>query len=118
MPEFQHLTVGEVVPLSPDGTQGQWVRAFEPNRWMLWGDKPGDTTWFWGLEPLEGRHTRLITRVRMHYRWTSPMVVLFDLLVEFTDITTMRKCLLGIKRRAEAAATPTVCDYAAAMTAS
>lgn len=102
MPEFQHLAVGDVIPLSPDGTQGQWVKAFEPTRWMLWGDKAGDTTWYWGLEPLDERHTRLITRVRMHYRWTSPMLVLFDLLVEFADIVMMRKCLLGIKRRAEA----------------
>lgn len=118
IPEFQHLAVGEVIPLSPDGTRGQWVRAFEPDRWMLWGDKAGDTTWYGGREPIDGRHTRLITRVRMRYRWTSPMVVLFDLLVEFTDIAMMRKCLLGIKRRAEAAATGVVCDHAAPVAAS
>lgn len=45
-------------------------------------------------------------------------MLLFNPLVEFTDIVMMRKCLLGIKRRAEAAATPTVCDHAAAVTAS
>ncbi len=106
MPEFQHLAVGEVIPLSPDGTQGQSGKAFEPNRWMLWRDKAGDTTWYWGLEPLDERQTRLITRIRMHYRWTSPMAILFDLLVEFADIVMMRKCLRGIKRRAEEAATP------------
>jgi hypothetical protein len=104
MPEFQHLAVGDVIALSPDGKEGQWVRAFEPNCWMLWGDKPGNTTWYWGLEPLDEEQTRLITRVRMRYTWTSPMVVMFNLLVEFTDIVMMRKCLLGIKRRAEAAA--------------
>ncbi len=116
MPQFQHLAVGDVIPLSPDGQQGQWVKALEPNRWMRWGDKAGDTTWYWGLEPLNQQQTRLITRVRMHYRWTSPLVMLFDLLVEFTDIVMMRKCLLGIKRRVEAATTPLAWSHAARVT--
>jgi hypothetical protein len=100
IPEFQHLAVGDVIPLSPDGKQGQFVKALEPNRWMLWEDKAGDATWYWGLDPVDERQTRLITRVRMRYLWTSP-ALLFDLLVEFADIVMMRKCLLGIKRRAE-----------------
>lgn len=43
---------------------------------MLWGDtKEAIYTWYWGLYPLDARHTRLLTRVRMRYRWTSPMLV-------------------------------------------
>ncbi len=34
-------------------------------------------------------------------------MIVFDLLVEFTDIVMMRKCLLGIKRRAERASRQT-----------
>ena len=45
-------------------------------------------------------HTRLITRVRLRYKWLSPSI-LFDILVEFTDIIMMRKSMLGIKERAE-----------------
>ena len=41
-----------------------------------------------------------ITRVRTRYKWLSPWI-LFDMLVEFTDIIMMRKMLLGIKERAE-----------------
>jgi hypothetical protein len=42
----------------------------------------------------------------MRYRWTRPTIV-FGLLVEFVDLVMMRKCLLGIKQRAESlAATP------------
>ena len=104
IPEFQHLAIGDLIPISPDGKAGQRVKAFEPNRWMLWGDEAGDSTWYWGLHQLDERRTRLITRVRMHYRWTSPLL-LFNPLVEFTDIVMMRKCLLGIKRRAEASST-------------
>jgi hypothetical protein len=64
-----------------------------------------DCTWYWGLDPVNETHTRLITRVRMRYLWTSP-ALLFDLLVEFADIVMMRKCLMGIKCRAEQTARP------------
>jgi hypothetical protein len=104
IPELQHLAVGDLIPLSLDGKQGQWVKAFEPNQWMLWGTPRTNeyTTWYWGLSPLDESQTRLITRVRMRYHWLSPMIVI-DLLVEFTDIVMMRKCMLGIKQRAERA---------------
>jgi Methanol-cobalamin methyltransferase B subunit len=51
----------------------QMVKAFEPNRWMLWGDKASDDTSYWGLDPIDETHTRLITRLHMRYRWTSPL---------------------------------------------
>ena len=51
IPEFQHLEVGDRVPLSPDGTQGPVVKALDPNHWMLWGDTDGDFTWYWGIYP-------------------------------------------------------------------
>lgn len=100
IPEFQHLAVGDVIPMSPDGKAGLWVKALEPNQWMLWGDKAGASTWCWGLDAIDAQQTRLITRVRLRYNWTSP-TLLFSLLVEFTDIIMMRKCMLGIKERAE-----------------
>jgi hypothetical protein len=106
VPELQHVAVGDVIPMSPDGKQGQWVKAFEANRWMLWGDNKSNATWYWGLYPLDKSQTRLITRVRMRYHWLSPMIA-FDLLVEFADIVMMRKCLLGIKQRAEHASRQT-----------
>jgi hypothetical protein len=106
VPELQHVAPGDVIPMSPDGKQGMRVKALKPNQWMLWWDTKGAATWYWGLYPLDARHTRLITRVRMHYHWTSP-ALLFDLLVEFTDIVMMRKCLVGIRRRAERATRPT-----------
>jgi hypothetical protein len=104
IPELQHLAVGDFIPISLDGKQGQWVKDFEPNRWMLWWN--GIATWYWGLSPLDESQTRLITRVRMRYHWLSPMIV-FALLLEFTDIVMMRKCLLGIKQRAERASSQT-----------
>jgi len=106
LPQFQHPQVGDVIPMSPDGKQGTYLKSFVPNQWMLWGDKDGDSSWVWGLYPLDDTHTRLVTRIRMQYRWFSPAIV-FGLLVEFTDIIMMRQSMLGIQRRAERLANET-----------
>lgn len=67
---------------------------------MLWWDKQGGASWLWVLDPINEESTRLITRVRVRYAWLSPRI-LFHLLIEFADIVMMRKCMLGIRRRAE-----------------
>jgi hypothetical protein len=100
LPEFQHLQIGDVIPISPDGKQGMKVKALCPNEWMLWWDGRGGATWLWALQAVDANHTRLITRVRVRYAWLSPEI-LFHLLIEFADIVMMRKCMLGIGRRAE-----------------
>ena len=46
-------------------------------------------------------HTRLITRLRSRYAWTKPAIVTELILMEIGDPFMMRKCLLGIKQRAE-----------------
>jgi hypothetical protein len=102
VPELQHLAVGDLIPMSPDGKQGQWVKDFEPNQWMLWWDNKGDATWYWGLYPQDDSSTRLITRVRIHYRWTKPSILL-NLPLDVGDIVMMPKCMLGIKQRVERA---------------
>jgi len=86
--------------MSPDGKMGLWVKDFVPNQWMLWWDKAGDTTWAWGLYTASENSIRLVTRVRMHYNWLSPSII-FNLAIDVGDIVMMRKCMLGIKRRAE-----------------
>jgi hypothetical protein len=98
--EFQNLKEGDLVPLSPNGKQGFWVKELQPNQSMLWWDKQGRVSWLWLLKPINAQQTRLITRVRLHYNWLS-LDIIFHLLIEFTDIIMMRKCMLGIRRRAE-----------------
>lgn len=100
LPEHQQIYIGQLIPMSPDGKYGVYVKEFRENEWILWNDQEGDTTWFWGLYPEGKNHTRLVTRVRTKYLWNSP-AALFNLLVEFGDLPMMRKCLLGIKERAE-----------------
>ena len=101
LPEHQNVQIGTLIPMSPDGKQGMYVKDFRANEWMFWCDNKGDSTWVWGIYSEGEAHSRLITRVCVKYRWLSP-AILINLIVEFFDIVMMRKCMLGIKRRAEA----------------
>lgn len=100
LPEHQNVQIGTLIPMSPDGKQGMYVKNFKANEWMLWWDNKGDSSWVWGIYSEGEARSRLVTRVRVKYRWFSP-TILFSLIIEFFDIVMMRKCMLGIKRRAE-----------------
>ncbi len=51
---------------------------------------------------MNGGQTRLVTRVRNDYRKGLSNFIFGLLLIEPADFPLMRKCMLGIKRRAEA----------------
>jgi hypothetical protein len=100
--ELQHIKVGDLVPLGPGESSGMLVKELVPNRSMLWwAGKEDQTTWAWGLFPTSSGATRLVTRVRAPVSWRQPMSAVWLLLDEVADFPMMRKCLLGIKRRAE-----------------
>jgi hypothetical protein len=102
VPELQHMEMGDLVPMGPGKDAGMRVKGFEANRWMLWWDKNHLTTWVWALDPMPDGSTRLVTRVRARPSWRHPTTAMWLLLFEVADFPLMRKCLLGIKRRAEA----------------
>jgi hypothetical protein len=98
IPEYQNLEVGDLVPLS-DHTDAEVV-DMEPNERLLLVFQSGDTvTWAWGLYKIDEERTRLVTRLR--WRTTN---VISQITLDAFEIIMMRKCLLGIKRRAEAEA--------------
>ncbi len=101
IPEFQNLKVGDEIPLGPG--MGIPVKAIEPNRFLLLvGHDPNfaDTSWVFGLYPLDKTHTRLVER--FHCRWPLTSGGLFWLiLVDPGAFVMERKMLLGIKQRAE-----------------
>jgi hypothetical protein len=101
LPEFQDLAVGDWVPMSGKTTPytAYRVARLEPVTLMLW-QKPGGT-WLWLLEPDGTGRTRLITRLRSRYARNRPTIVTELILMEVGDPFMMRKCLLGIKERAE-----------------
>jgi hypothetical protein len=51
--------------------------------------------WTWALSPQDATHTRLVSRLRVRLKPVS------TLLLDAFEIVMLRKCLLGIKRRAE-----------------
>jgi hypothetical protein len=104
LPQYQHLEVGEGIPL---GGGPSWpVQAIEPNRSLVL-DIPAPSTqiiWSYGLYELDESHTRLVLRITYS---TSLNRLLASLLLHIIDpgsFLMTRKHLLGIKQRAEALA--------------
>jgi hypothetical protein len=99
--EFQNPKVGDWVPMFSKVTDSTAFRisAIRPGEELVWV-KP-DSTWAWTLTDVGGR-TRLVTRLRILYRWHGPADALLSLVLnEFGDFPMMRKMLLTLKQRAE-----------------
>jgi hypothetical protein len=58
-------------------------------------------TWSWGLYKIDEKRTKLVSRLRAHYNIGHPVDYLAIAFIDVFEIIMMRKCLLGIKRRAE-----------------
>jgi hypothetical protein len=107
LPEYQQLEPGDLIPLGPGEASGLHVKEIRPNESMVWWERKRQaTSWAWGLYPMDDGQTRLITRVRNDYRKGLSNFVFGLLLIEPADFPLMRKCMLGIKRRAENTAVP------------
>ncbi|MGD8717343.1 MAG: hypothetical protein PVH29_00845 [Candidatus Zixiibacteriota bacterium] len=98
LPEYQGLKAGDDIPLSD--TDGMKVVTLEPPRFMVWNHPTGILSWAWGLYPDGEGRTRLVTRLHARYVWKVPAIFGY-FIVDFGDFIMMRKCMLGIKRRAE-----------------
>jgi hypothetical protein len=101
LPEHQNLQVGDEIPL--DSNSRVEVVVLEPSRAMVW-NLPGEGfSWAWGLYPEGEGRTRLVTRLHMRYVWRFPLILGY-FVIDVGDFIMMRKCMLGVKRRAEEAA--------------
>ena len=106
IPEFQHLEVGDVIPM---GAGPSWpVKAIESNRSLLLDirDKGVHITWSFLLEEFDTSSTRLILRIRSYLAMSLFLFVTLPIMIPGDFIMT-RKYLLGLKRRAESLATQT-----------
>jgi len=98
LPEYQALEVGDLIPLSK--TASVRVAELDPPRSMVlvfevagaWAN----ATWVWVLSPEGASKTRLITRLR-----ANPTGIRSRVFLDLGEIIMMRKCMVGIKRRAE-----------------
>ena len=98
LPQYQNLKVGDLIPLTK--TANVRVTELEPPRSMVLLFEVDGTwsnaTWVWGIYPEEASRTRLVTRLRVNARGVRSRIFL-----DLGEIIMMRKCMLGIKRRAE-----------------
>jgi len=101
LPEFQHLAVGDVIPIGRG--EGFPVAAIEPNRALVLSGLVNGFHWVWqfGLYPLEGSRTRLVSRGTQRFAIT-PGTWLFMRVLEPAAFLMTRRMLLGLKARAEA----------------
>jgi hypothetical protein len=100
LPEFQHLDVGDVIPIGRGF--GFPVCAMTRNRTLLLAADAEEMRWTWQflLEPIDSEHTRLISRNRASASRALATDVFMALLEPAAFIMT-RRMLLGIKARAE-----------------
>jgi len=100
LPEFQHLTVGDEIPL---GRGPSWpVAAIEPYRALVLDMRNmGGIDWVWqfGLCSLGEQRTQLVSRSRVRARtvWAR----LLTHVIEPAGFLMTRRMLIGIKDRAE-----------------
>ena len=97
--EYQDLEVGDIVPMSSDAYAR--VAMLEPERALVLvfeveGVWKG-SSWAWALDSHDSSETRLVTRLRV-----ASDRILPSLFLDLGEIVMMRRCLLGIKWRAEA----------------
>jgi hypothetical protein len=100
LPEFQHLAVGDQIPL---GRGPSWpVAVIEPCRVLVLDMRNlSDFDWVWqfGLYPVDETRTRLVSRSRV--RTQTIWARLFTYAIEPAGFLMTRRMLLGIKVRAE-----------------
>jgi len=101
LPQFQHLAVGDEIPL---GRGPGWpVAILEPNRALVLDMRNlGAFDWVWqfGLYAMDEKRTRLVSRSRVRTRTTWAR--LFTYAIEPAGFLMTRRMLLGLKWRAEA----------------
>ncbi|HTI05708.1 MAG TPA: hypothetical protein VL549_10345 [Gemmatimonadales bacterium] len=100
LPEFQHLAVGDKIPL---GRGPSWpVAVVEPNRALVLDMRHmGGIDWVWqfGLYPVAERRTQPVSRSRVRARTVWARLLTY--MIEPAGFLMTRRMLLGIKERAE-----------------
>ena len=101
LPEFQHFREGDEVPIS--AVVSMTFSAIEPNRHLIWvgSEEANPGAFTWALYPLGGSQTRLVSRIRWSYHWTSVSAISLELFTELADHIAVRKILQGVKDRVE-----------------
>ena len=106
LPEFQHVQIGDVLPVGPNGP-GLRLEVMHPDRVLAFRSVDGNWVWQFALFP-QGDFTRLVSRNRITTRTLPLPQRLAYVLMEPGSLVMERKMLLGIKARAERRTLPEV----------
>jgi hypothetical protein len=101
LPEHQHLSVGDVIPIGRGG--GFPVTAIEAHRTLVLSGSSGGADWSWELAlypDADRRWTQLVSRSRVHLA-TSPAAWCLMRVLEPAAFLMTRRMLLGLKYRGE-----------------
>ncbi len=105
LPELQNVHVGDQVPIS---AAGSWVfYAISPDSYFIWSDAASTSAYTWALYPIDGGHTRLVSRIRWSHHWSQPRQLALESFTDLTDHPAVRKILQGVKGRVEGHPEPT-----------
>jgi hypothetical protein len=101
LPEFQHLAIGDTVKLG--ARESLTVQAIDPERALVLRYSAHGFEWVWqfGLYPIDGTRTRLVTRGTERYVHTLA-TWLFMRVMEPAAFIMTRRMLVGLRQRAEA----------------
>jgi hypothetical protein len=98
LPEFQHLAVGDLIPVGRGGAFP--VCELRPNETFVLGDSEVGWSWATCLYPIDAESTRLVTRNRGaiagHVKWRA-----FFFLFDIAAFIMVRRWLVVLKQRAE-----------------
>jgi len=103
LPEFQHLAVGDVLPIGAKGP-GLRVEISDPERTLAFRSEDSNWVWIFDLLP-SGAGTRLVSRNRIATpaaSWARRLVN--RAVMEPGSLVMERRMLIGIKERAERSA--------------
>ncbi|HWE87735.1 MAG TPA: hypothetical protein VG267_22520 [Terracidiphilus sp.] len=100
LPELQHPRAGDALPLSVAASLQ--FGTIDPNRALVWRshDTPHSGVFIWALVPVDGSHTRLISRIRWRYL-DDPWGHALGIFTEFADHVAVKAILRGVRDRAE-----------------
>jgi hypothetical protein len=100
LPEFQHLAVGDEIPIGRGG--GFPVTAIEPGRELVMSGSGDGFRWVWqfGLYSIDGSRTRLVSRNAVRVPRTAASWLVMRVIEPAAFLMT-RRMLVGLKRRAE-----------------
>jgi hypothetical protein len=113
LPEFQHLSVGDVLPLGGKGP-GMRVEVCDAQRTLVFRSTDGAWVWIFELRPYR-LGTRLISRNRIAAPDAGRIrLLLTRVVMEPGSLIMERRMLLGIKHRAESGRGRVTCRGAGA----